>query len=477
MTHSRTVSSPSVSTAISSAIIIACACFVPLHSVQAAPQTATVPAAGVLAARQTGNEKPVPPGATEKEIKLGEKAEADLAKSPQVKILDPAKDDQAKALYAKLNKMATELGKASARPNIVYKVKIIEDDQINAFTLPNGGIYFFTGLLDKLGSDDEIAAVMAHEISHNACMHVLRGQAKAGKMAWIGLAAMAAAMFGGKSGSDLASFSRYAMAGVMNSYSVQYEAEADTSAVEMMQKTSFNPSALVTVMERFEAEEKRRPKTELGIFQTHPGSQERAEAIEAQIRAAGLPFNPRAVSGAPQAIVVQGAGRVLVRFQDITLLEFADDRSTPAAEAAPAAAKPTISGNAKIMEVTPKADFKKPDSKSQKDAALKVNPSVPVVPAVLPITAPTSPVRARALDAAKALNALLAENLKLHEIKLQDVKADGISTVSVVARGTEIARVLPADAQLQNLSMQATAEKWRAGLRRIFWRESVNGAL
>ena len=472
MTRSRIISTSSVSTAISSAIIIACASFGPLHLAQAAPKNETVPAAGVLVARQNGNDKPVPSGATEKEVKLGEKAEAEIAKSTQIKILDPEKDDQTKALYAKLNKMADELGKASARPNILYKVKIIEDEQINAFTLPNGGIYFFTGLLDKLGSDDEIAAVMAHEISHNACMHVLRSQTKAGKMAWIGLAAMAAAMFGGKSGGDMASFARYAMVGVMNSYSVQYEAEADTSAVEIMQKTSFNPSALVTVMERFEAEEKRRPKTELGIFQTHPGSEERAEAIENQIHAAGLPFNPRAVSGAPQAIVVQGVGRVLVRFQDITLLEFADDRSTPAPEAVPAAAKPTISGNAKIMEVAPKAD-----SKSQKDAALKVNPSAPIVPAVLPITAPTSPVRARALEAAKALNALLADNLKLHEIKLQNVKSGDIATVSVVARGTEIARVLPEDARIQNLSLLATAEKWRAGLRRIFWRENLNGAL
>lgn len=447
----------SASFSIASAIFIACASFAPAHAATA-EQMETMPRAGVLSAKQKTKE--IPPGPTEKEIKLGEKATASIEKNPKIKILDPKKDEKSQALYDKLNAMATALGKASARPKIDYKVKIIEDDQINAFTLPNGGIYFYTGLLEKLGSDDEIAAVMAHEISHNACMHVIRGDAKAGKMSWIALAAMAAAMMGGKSGGDLAAFSQYAMIGVMSGYSVAYEKEADASAVGMMAQTGFNPSALVTVMERFETEEKRRPKVDMGIYETHPASQERAEAIESQIRAAGLTFNPRAVSGAPQAIVVQGKGRVLVQFKDITLIEFADDRSTPAAETTPAVAKPVATSSAKVSETAKKTDI-----------------PTAVIPTIVPITSGTSPVRVRALEAAKALNLLLVDNLKSHEIQLQDMKIGDFSSTRIIARGTEIARVLPADARLQNLSPQATAQKWRANLRVIFWRETVNGTL
>lgn len=469
--------SPFRSFSMASAILIACASFV-----VADPGTARAAETAVDATPQTtpqtialpGNLKNVPPGATEKETKAGQKAAESIEKNPKIKILDPEKDEKTKALYAKLNKMASDLGKASARPKIDYKVKIIDDDQLNAFTLPNGGVYFYTGLLDKLGSDDEIAAVMAHEISHNTCMHFIRGDAKASKMAWIGLAAMAAAMLGGKSGGDLAAFSQYAMVGVMSGYSVAYEKEADSSAVGMMQRTGFNPSALVTVMERFETEEKRRPKYEAGIYQTHPDSVERAEAIEAQIRAAGMTFNPRAVSGAPQAIVVQGKGTVLVQFKDLTLLEFADDRppaavaSAPVVETPPDVAKPVVSSNAKL------------NSKGKPKAAEPVKKSevaAPAVAAVVPITSASSPVRRRALEAAKMLNQLLAENLKLHEIQLQEIKLDDFQSVRIVARGYEIARVLPADAKLVNLSPAATAQKWRSNLRLIFWRETVNGTL
>ena len=77
----------------------------------------------------------------------------------------------------------------------------------------------------------------------------------------------------------------------------------------------YNPSAMATVMRRFEVEENRRPKVDHGIYETHPGGAARVEAIAQQIRAAGLPFNPRDVTGAPQAIAVDGKDRVQVKYK------------------------------------------------------------------------------------------------------------------------------------------------------------------
>lgn len=357
--------------------------------------------------------KDVPPGPTDREVRLGDKTAADLEKNPKVKILDPKKDEKSKALYEKLNKMAETIGKNSARPKIQYKVKIIEDADVNAFTLPNGNIYFYTGLLDILGSDDEIAAVMAHEIGHNSEMHALRGSKKSGTASLIGMAVMLAALAGGgSSGADVALFSQYLLTGIISGYSIEYEKEADSSAVETLQKSGYNPSALATVMQRFEMEEKRRPKSEPGIFRTHPPSAERADAVKKEILAEGLPFNPRAVSGGASAAAVEAEGRVKVEFKNATLMEFAIDKSTP-------------------------------DAKQ------------------------------RANRAAFALNELLKDNIQLHEIQ---VRQEG-DEVRLVARGTEIARVLPADAALQKLSPVACAQKWRANLRQIFWRETIQGAM
>jgi predicted Zn-dependent protease len=359
----------------------------------------------------------VPPGATEKETKLGDKTAEELEKNPKVKILDPKKDAASQALYDKLNKMAQTIGKNSARPKIDYKVKVIEDTDVNAFTLPNGNIYFYTGLLDILGSDDEIAAVMAHEIGHNAEMHALRGASKAGKISLIGMGVMLAALMGGgKGGTDVALFSQYLLTGIISGYSVEFEKEADASAISTMQKSGYNPSAIVTVMQRFEVEEKRHPKSDPGIFRTHPPSQERADSAEKNILAAGLPFNPRAVSGGASAAAVESDDRVKVEFKNVTLMQFAAG-STPG---------------------------------GLQDA------------------------KARANRAAFALNELLKENVQLYEIKIE---RDTDKEVRLIARGREIARVLPADAALQNLSLLECAQKWRLNLRQIFWRETINGAM
>lgn len=159
--------------------------------------------------------------------------------------------------------MAQTLGKNSARPKIDYKVKIIDDTDVNAFTLPNGNVLSTPGCLISRKFGGKIAAVMAHEIGHNAEMHALRGASKAGKASLIGMAAMLAALIGGgKNGTDVALFSQYLLTGIISGYSVEYEKEANTSAVGTMEKSGYNPSALVTVMQRFEIEEKRHPKSD-----------------------------------------------------------------------------------------------------------------------------------------------------------------------------------------------------------------------
>lgn len=374
----------------------------------ATPEITAKPTFAALPAKDK-NGRDIPPAATEKEVEMGNKASQRIEKDPKIKILDAKKDEKTKALYAKLNDMAQKIGKASARPLIEYKVKVIDDDtEINAFTLPNGSVYFFTGLLNLLSSDDEIAAVMAHEIGHNARMHVLRGDKHAKTLSLLSLAAILAALAGGREGANIAAFSQYALVGVMNGYSIEYEKEADSAGVDEMIRAGYNPSAMATVMQRFVVEEKRRPYVELGVYETHPAAPERVVAIERQIRAAGLPFNPRAVTGAPEALAVDQKDRVAVQFMNATLLEFA--------------------------------------------------------------SAPTAMQRAQ--QSARVLNELIRDNLKMYEVKAV-MSYDNAAVLS--ARGTEIARVTPADAALQKLTPLECAQRWRENLKKIFWRETVGG--
>ena len=267
----------------------------------------------------------VPRGATEREKMMGKKAIEQLSKDPKFKLLQP--DTPAnKALLEKINAMAQKLGKVSARPDIEYRVSIVDDKDLNAFTLPGGHLYFNRGLLEIAGSDDEIAAVMAHEIGHNARMHVLRGEKKTKPLNWAALAATLAA-FTGKAGADVAAITPYILTGIVSGYSVNYEKEADASAIPDLIECGYNPSALVTFMNRLADEEKRRPKIELGIYQTHPPSPERAAAALAEIKRLGLTYNPRAVEGATQAFVVSKDHATSVMWKSLELVSLRGENS------------------------------------------------------------------------------------------------------------------------------------------------------
>lgn len=378
--------------------------------------------AGLLAALSCPRPSPIwaapnadnpPPAATPKEIELGDKASAELEKDPKIKFIVTKDRPAATALVDKLNRIAADLAKVSARPQIKYTVKIIDDKDLNAFTLPNGHIYIYKGLLDYIGSDDEMAAVLAHEIGHNARMHALRGEAKARKLNWVNLVALAAMLGGGANGANIGQFSQLILQGVMNGYGEEFEREADAAAVnEMVATKQYNPSALVTMMDRLTQEEQRHPEVQLGIYRTHPPSAERAAAAMTCILELGLPFTPRDVKGSEQVRAVEDKDRVTVKYDKIVLCDYAVTSGAPTA-------------------------------------------------------------KARAEQTAQQINTLLRANLQMHEISVQTDAAGPY----LVARGVELARVTAADAKLANLAPAALAGKWRDNFRRLFWRETISGPL
>ena len=366
--------------------------------------------AGAARADDLNPDRP-PRAATASEIKQGDEAAADFEKSKSVKLLDAKASPAAKITLDKVNAMAKKLGAVSARPDVPYSVKVVEDKDVNAFTLPGGRIYLYRGLLDMAASDDEIAGVLAHEIGHNTRLHALRGAKLNRKFGWVNLLAIAGMMAGGtrnngreaSNGANLAQFSQYLLVGIMNGYGVGFEKEADSAAIPMMEKAGYNPSAMVTFMERLELQQKLSPQVNLGIFQTHPPSDERAQAARAAMESEGINFAPREVAGAPQAVATQKEGQWNVALGKVKLLELADA----------------------------------PDA------------------------------QARAEVAAARTNALLRAGLGAWEMSVKNGE--------LVARGQVLARASSADAQLFEQSADQIAQGWLVNYQRLFWREQLKG--
>lgn len=75
------------------------------------------------------------------------------------------------------------------RPGIIYQVKVLQGKEVNAFSLPGGWIYIYSGLLEKIGNDDDaLACIIGHESAHVVLRHVVKQESDSqGKGLLVGL--------------------------------------------------------------------------------------------------------------------------------------------------------------------------------------------------------------------------------------------------------------------------------------------------
>lgn len=103
---------------------------------------------------------------------------------------DPALEEYLEGIVARLNPAGM-----AANPEIRYRVRVIEDPTLNAFAYPHGSIYVHTGLLARMETEDQVATILAHEMSHVEGRHMLRHQRSArNKQVGLSIAAVAAAV-------------------------------------------------------------------------------------------------------------------------------------------------------------------------------------------------------------------------------------------------------------------------------------------
>ena len=243
------------------------------------------------------------------EVKMGREAAVDVEKEKKL-ITDPAVTERVERIgkaiaeVANLDVVPATYGNSDIY-KFDYKFKVIEDESVNAFSLPGGIIYVHKGLLDYVQSDHELAGVLAHEIAHSAHHHItylLKEQSKLdGQIALVLIAGMLTKVNSRDLGHLLigAQLVRIARA---SGYGQKAEADADVAAVAYMAKAGYNPVGSLTFMERLAHDYAASPSLDLGIMQTHPAPKDRCKCVTAQIKALGLPINRRAVTNSLKAI-------------------------------------------------------------------------------------------------------------------------------------------------------------------------------
>lgn len=158
-----------------------------------------------------------------------------------------------------------------------WDVNVIDSPELNANCGPGGKIIFYTGLVEKLNlTDDEIAAVMGHEIAHALREH---GREAMSKAYGVQMATQIGSAFGVGDGSlQLANMGVEYLMTLPNSRS--NENEADLIGLELAARAGYNPNAAISLWQKMAAAGGSTPPE---FLSTHPSSSSRTEALQQAI--------------------------------------------------------------------------------------------------------------------------------------------------------------------------------------------------
>jgi len=173
---------------------------------------------------------------------------------------------------------------------VPFTIKVIDNDEINAFALPGGFFYVNSGLILAADNEAELAGVMAHEIGHVAACHVAREQTRSNI---VNLASIPLIFVPG--GWAVYEGANAAMGiGVplmFMKFSRTFEAQADFLGMEYMYKAGYDPQSFISFFEKIEAQEKKKPGTIAKAFESHPPTPDRVAAAQHEMETV-LPPRP-----------------------------------------------------------------------------------------------------------------------------------------------------------------------------------------
>jgi beta-barrel assembly-enhancing protease len=183
-------------------------------------------------------------------------------------------------MLAYVNKICNALVINSPRPEIFngYHVNILDSDEINAFATSGGHIFITRGLIESTTSEDTLAAVIAHEVSHIQLQHGLKAIKNSRiTQALLVTGTSAAGAAGNKNISELVdifgdSINEVVTTMVTNGYSRTQEYEADSMAMSLMDLAGYEPSSLVDMLKTLEKTQSSHPG---GFNKTHPSPTDR----------------------------------------------------------------------------------------------------------------------------------------------------------------------------------------------------------
>jgi predicted Zn-dependent protease len=207
----------------------------------------------------------------EKEIAIGKQMAQEVERQARI-VNDPVIGEY-------VNRIGQNLVRNSDA-KVPFTIKVIDNEEINAFALPGGFFFVNTGILLNADNEAEMAGVMAHEIGHVAARH---GTRNATKGDLVNYGSIPLIFLGGWTGYAIRQGVGLAIPMGFLTFSRANEAEADLLGLEYMYKAGYDPTSFVDFFEKVQSQEKRKPGTMSKVFSSHPPTEDRIKAAQKNI--------------------------------------------------------------------------------------------------------------------------------------------------------------------------------------------------
>jgi predicted Zn-dependent protease len=168
-----------------------------------------------------------------------------------------------------------------------YHFFLVDNGVVNAFAAPGGYIGVHLGMIEQIESEDELAAVLAHEIAHVRLRHGLQLLEKMNQVSWLGmLGILNAVVLAGRDPEAAAAMIALTQAGgaqSMINFTRGNEYEADRVGLELLSATDYDPWAMADLMTLLQRKERSGELARIEYLRTHPVNANRIAEIRARL--------------------------------------------------------------------------------------------------------------------------------------------------------------------------------------------------
>jgi len=175
-----------------------------------------------------------------------------------------------------IDSVGQKIARISHKPNWEYHYVAVNDKSINASALPGGYIFITKGMLEKLQTEAQLAAILAHETAHVVARDTSNAISNQ-----IGIGLLLAAATSGQSSGAVMTAAELSRRIIGLRYSRQDEREADIAGLDYMVVAGYNPYGIVETMQMLEEQQKERV---VEFLSSHPPPENRIAYLTQRIK-------------------------------------------------------------------------------------------------------------------------------------------------------------------------------------------------